>query len=295
MRKLCLLQNYILICSILLVIVSCSGKEENINYFDQVPPGEIPQVFAPGIISSDLYQENGCTFSPDGKEFYFSRSVDKNINIYASFFNKGKWTKPQLKFSSPGNDFEPYVSPDNTRLYYTRSNHSDSTFNSGIWYVERNGKDWTEPVFFRKGMYVSSTSEGVLYYSGMLPNGWISGDIEKTEFKEGGYSEAIEIKGDINSTAYELHPCISPDGTTLIFVSRRTQDRGSNDNFNDLYISFKDSNGVWGKSFYLGGLLGKSFKMSPYFSPDGKYLFYTSNNDIYWVSTEIIDKIKQII
>jgi len=28
-------------------------------------------------------------------------------------------------------------------------------------------------------------------------------------------------------------------------------------------------------------------------SPDGKYIFYTKNRDIYWVSTEILHKAEQ--
>ena len=30
----------------------------------------------------------------------------------------------------------------------------------------------------------------------------------------------------------------------------------------------------------------------PHITPDGKYLFYTSNRDIYWVSIEFVDKLK---
>lgn len=292
MRQIHHLKILLIISLLLFVVISCGRKENSINYFDQIPPGETPKIFAPGIISSEKYQENGCTFSPDGMEFYFSRVIDDNPNIYACYFKNGKWTQPEIKFSSDGNDFEPYITFDNKKLYYTRSNHSDSSFSSGIWYVERQGNDWTDPVYFRKGMYVSSTSDGDLYFSGMLPNGWISGNIEKAEFNDGGYTDSIEIQGDVNSPAYELHPCISPDGKTLIFVSRRTEGRDPSNEYNDLYISYKDNDGIWGKSVYLGSILGKSVKMSPYFSPDGKYLFYTSSNDIYWVSTEVLQKIK---
>ena len=42
-------------------------------YFGQKPPGLAAEIFAPGIISKALGQVIGCTFSPDGKEIYFSQ------------------------------------------------------------------------------------------------------------------------------------------------------------------------------------------------------------------------------
>jgi hypothetical protein len=36
----------------------------------------------------------------------------------------------------------------------------------------------------------------------------------------------------------------------------------------------------------------KNHELCPFVSKDGKYLFYTSNQDIYWVSAEIINEIK---
>ena len=41
-------------------------------FLGQKPPGNIPEIFAPGIISTEAH-EFSCCFSPDGKEFYFTR------------------------------------------------------------------------------------------------------------------------------------------------------------------------------------------------------------------------------
>ena len=43
------------------------------DYFGQPQPSMTPTVFAPGIVSTELGMEFGGTFSPDGKEFYFTR------------------------------------------------------------------------------------------------------------------------------------------------------------------------------------------------------------------------------
>jgi topoisomerase IA-like protein len=37
----------------------------------------------------------------------------------------------------------------------------------------------------------------------------------------------------------------------------------------------------------------ENYEYCPFVTKDGKYLFYTSNQDIYWVSIEIINKIKK--
>ena len=47
-------------------------KSSDGSYLGQTPPGAIPQLFAPGIISLNNRFETYPTFSPDGKEMFFS-------------------------------------------------------------------------------------------------------------------------------------------------------------------------------------------------------------------------------
>lgn len=41
-------------------------------YVGQKPTGITPEIFAPGIVSTDAWELHG-TFSPDGEEFFFTR------------------------------------------------------------------------------------------------------------------------------------------------------------------------------------------------------------------------------
>ncbi len=264
----------------------------NADYMGQNPPVDKPIPFAPGVVSTKDHKENGCAFSPDGSEFYFSRIVNDKLDIYVMYLNRNGWSKPSKLFNSLSNDFEPYVTLDNRMLFYTRSNHKDTTFSSGIWYVNRIEDGWSEPVYFSKGMYVSTANNGNIYYSGMLANGWISGQIEMRIFDNNQFGKPIELDEAINSPSYELHPCISHDESYIIFVSRRTDGRETTDTFNDLYISFKSKENRWKEPYYLGNIFGKSIRMAPYLSPDGKYLFFTMESDIYWVSTSFIEKLR---
>ena len=46
-------------------------------YLGQQPPGETPEPFAPGIVNTDAIELNGV-FSPDGREFFFTRVIVRN-------------------------------------------------------------------------------------------------------------------------------------------------------------------------------------------------------------------------
>ena len=60
--------------------VSCSRKTHKTGqdhelyepYLGQNPPGLTPELYAPGIVSTE-HHEFGITFSPDGKEIFFTR------------------------------------------------------------------------------------------------------------------------------------------------------------------------------------------------------------------------------
>jgi len=88
-------------------------------------------------------------------------------------------------------------------------------------------------------------------------------------------------------------PFIAPDESYLLFSSYRLN------NQQDIFISFRLSDGTWTEAYNLGETInldrGERF---PAVSPDGKYLFFTrwvspDNEDVMWVSANIIDDIKK--
>jgi ankyrin repeat protein len=58
-------------------------------------------------------------------------------------------------------------------------------------------------------------------------------------------------------------------------------------------VSFREDDGSWGKAVPLGEILGERTATIPSVSPDGQYLFYTSHDDVHWVSTEILGKLRR--
>jgi len=65
----------------------------------------------------------------------------------------------------------------------------------------------------------------------------------------------------------------------------------------DIYIAWKDKDGAWTKPINLGAQINSKYAESrAYMSPEGKYLFFTSNRngtmDTWWVDAGVLEKLK---
>ena len=79
---------------------------------------------------------------------------------------------------------------------------------------------------------------------------------------------------------------IAPDESYIIFCSARKSGFGRG----DLYISFKDENGGWQEAQNMGKPINtEKHELCPFMTSDGRYLFYTSNQNIYWVDAAILE------
>ena len=271
-------------------------KEE---YFGQTPPGDNPLVFAPGIVSTLQHEHCAPAFTPDGKEIYWSvirRSNDSTFqHIMFSEFKNDLWTTPRLAPFSSYKFYEggPVISSDGKRLYIYRGMPAAPGGNARVINIlcyTREGNDWVNPVNLGEGVFHSVTKTGTIYYTS-IKNG-----ISRRAYKNNSYSkpevlnEQINLPGTMNWT-----PFIAPDESYLIFSSNR---KGSKDDYGDLYISFRNSDGSWTNPVNLGEQINSNRQERfPAVSPDGKYLFFTRDNpphhdDVFWVSAGIIEKLK---
>jgi Tol biopolymer transport system component len=244
-------------------------------YLGQVPPGVTPQVFAPGVISVESAMDFAATFSPDGMELYFTRRYDGQENvIYETHLVNGAWTEPApVAFASGYVAFEPHVTADNQTLYFGWAHSPTSEENSsleygGIWATDRTADGWSEPRYVGEGMFVSSDQSGQVYV---------------TNFASGAPSLSKVMLTDGRFTDWEIitvgaHPAIAPDGSYLVY----------DDGNGYLRVKFHSEDNQWSASRDLtkqGIPTGASIAS---ISPDGRYLFYVYDGDLYWVSTELI-------
>ena len=275
------------------------------DYLGQNPPGDVPVIFAPGIISVDSTVEHGYpTFSPDGNMVFWQsnlRQKEKETEIFLKVMRRvdGQWTEPE---SSPYGGM-PAFSPDGNKLYFISD---DTEKEKGLYFVEKQGENWTEPKSLNiiaqfpelKYLYGPSlTNNGTLYFFGHAEGLGSRNDfgIYRSELINGIYAKPELLPPSINTAEGVINwmPFIAPDESYLLFSSNR------NTGTQSLYISFKLSDGSWTEAHALGEAINsQKGERFPYVSPDGKYLFFTrwhgrDNEDIMWVSAKIIADLKK--
>jgi hypothetical protein len=255
-------------------------------------------IFLPGIVSKDSFDFN-ATFSPDGKSFYFSRSINRQSNIYVTHFNGVKWTEPTaVPISAPNSsDADPAFAPDG-KLYFISNrpvSKSDTTHDYDIWYsTPQEGGSWSAPENLKSinsdsnEYYVSFAENGNLYFASSRTGGFGEEDIYVSKLVNGKYSSPENLGAAINSPKPEYDPCILPKENVIIFTSSNRSDSFGGA---DLYCSKTDSNGKWLQAVNLGKNFNtKSREFCPSFSPDSKFFFFSSERDVKWISARYLNE-----
>lgn len=276
-------------------------EQSALVYFGQKAPGLKPEIFAPNLISFPDRYEFGSTFSKDGKEFFFAVDSARNLTTHYSRLENGVWSQPEIILQKEGVTFnDPMLTPDEQRLFFISNgptNPQDSIRDINIWYVEKTESGWSSPI--NPGSIINSkwneyypsfTQSNRMYFSsnvGTKKGKYYNFDIYYADQKEGSFLPPVKLGPEINTEFYEADVYIAPDESYIIFCARRDDSLGEG----DLYISFKDENGNWMPSKHLDAAINTEYnEFCPFVTADGKYLFYTSNEDIYWVSTEILER-----
>ena len=248
-------------------------------------------VFGEGVITTND-DEFGGTFTPDGKTCFFSKSVLQfYIDVICfSEFKNGKWQTPHVAlFSGQYRDFDPVLSPDGNKMVFTSNRPVNGILKTDydIWMVEKNKKgSWGEATHLDATInsnydehFASIASNGTIYFSSNRPGalgGQGDADFYYSKFVDGHYTDAIHLLDSVSTPAYELDCVIAPDESFLLMGVY-----GQEDGFGsyDIYIS-KKVNGKWTASKNLGPKVNTRYRdYSPRISPDGKYLFFTSERD----------------
>ncbi len=290
---------------LILIHSSCTMKlTEKTSYLAQKKPTTTPQIFAKDLISKTTQSEFGSIFSKDGKEFFYGIDIDGRAEIHYVQFKKGKWTAPITILCHEKYGYnDPFLSSDEKELYYISNQPMDGKGEPkdiDIWYSKRTKNGWSAPInagpninSSKNEYYISFTNKGKMYFASNVnakEDRQHNFDIYTSERINQQYQPKEKLGTAINSLAYEADVFIAPDESYIIFcAARRSVGLGRG----DLYISFKDADGNWTPSKNMGEPINsKNHELCPFVTADGKYLFYTSNQDIYWVSTAIFQTMK---
>jgi Tol biopolymer transport system component len=254
-------------------------------YLGQVPPGLIPEVFAPDIVSSNGWKTSGV-FTPDLKEFYFIRSNEKSKKqeIISIQSIDNKWTESV---------FSPRVG---TPLF----SPNGKIMHLGKRYKERTDSGWSEvkelgaPFDVFPIMRLTASTKGTYFFDEFKKD--FTGSIRYSRLVNGKHEEPKLLNKKING-GKSFHPFIAPDESYLIFDGKREGGYGNS----DLYISYLQQDGSWGEPINLGDKINtKGWEAVASVTADGKYLLFNRNMtpenydnvDIYWVDTQFIQKLR---
>jgi len=251
-------------------------------YVGQKPPGLTPEVFAPAIASTE-HRDWGGSFTPDMKEYYFSRRNNesgKSTTVVFKYENN-RWHETVL-----GPRFGVTVSPDG------------KTMHVGKQFRKRTDDGWSGlkslgPMFDREDwgiMRLTASAKGTYVFDDYKSNDVI----RISRIKDGKRQEPKLLGKEINTGKWTAHPFIAPDESYLIWDSEREDGYGES----DLYISFKQSDGSWGAAINFGDKINTDGDDGGgYVTPDGKYLFYCRrcnppDFEIMWVDAQVIEDLR---
>ena len=61
----------------------------------------------------------------------------------------------------------------------------------------------------------------------------------------------------------------------------------------DIYVSFRGKDGRWGDAVRLGPEVNTpGMEILPIVTPDGKYLFFSRNQQSYWIDAAVIEDLR---
>ena len=281
-------------------------------YFGQTPPGKTAELFDPGIFFKGEGQ--GCSgFLNEGSVFVFtSQRSNSDWRLHATYVTKlknGVWTRPRV---APFSSFAPYnftVGPDDQTLYFTTLKSPNKTTymfleQANIWAVKLEINGWTEPVMFGRSInteayyenYPAVTNQGTIYYMSRRELGVGGTDVFRSQNIDGKYAAAENVGEPVNTQSGDADPFVAPDESYLIVCQKKAGGWGEY----DLYVYFHRPDGSWTEGTNMGKEINSpDYEFRPYVTPDGKYLFFTSNRphqsgvgNIFWVDASVIEDLK---
>ncbi|MFW6078837.1 MAG: hypothetical protein ACODAE_04405 [Gemmatimonadota bacterium] len=271
---------------------------------DDLALGPAPRatVFAPGVVSTEDHDDLNAALAPHGREVYFVRRASGGpFTIHVSRrLRDGGWSESEVApFSGEFDDHQPFITADGERLYFTSNRPAasggDPIAGRDVWMVEAVAGGWSEPRrvegerlrieppggeelsrFWGLARGPVEGPDRALYFWAERPGSLGGTDLYRAAPAEGGFAEPVNLGPPLNSPGYETGLAVAPDGAAIVFTRDGAPDGHG---LGDLYVSIRDGDG-WGEPRNLGPLVNtEAYDYAPRFSPDGRYLFFSSNRD----------------
>lgn len=269
-------------------LMGCAGAwAQGAETAAPTPPDAQPEILGPGTVSKQGRYEYCQTFSRDRRTPTIGIEHGEWQSLETYRWNGTGWAGPTPVIGSREfNAHDPYLSADEKRLYFiTRARG-----NADLAYLPRQEDGtWGDPVYLPEPIngpgndyYTSITRDGSVFFSSNRDGGY-----DLYEAKLDGSTEPMRLSPSINTRAYEGDPYVDPDRRYLIFASNRRAGKGRG----DIYLSVGDGKGGWSDPIPFDERVNtEGHELCPLVSLDRSAFLFTSNEDIRWVSTIIIEE-----
>jgi hypothetical protein len=258
-------------------------------YLGQPVPGDRPEMFAPGIVSTGLPTRD-VAMMPDGSELYFAVSVGAQTVIMETRQREGVWTEPVVApFSGVHFDIEPCISHDGRRFFFLSNRPAEGQepqpgwANQDIWVMDRVGDEWSDPVNLGPPVnteagefFPSLTRDGTLYFTREGEDGVSA--IYRARPDGDGFAEPERLGPEVNHGRNRFNAYVDPDERYLIVPSMGREDGLGGV---DYYVVFRSEDDRWSEPVNMGPVVNQAAgrEWSAQLSPDGRFLFFMSSRD----------------
>lgn len=199
------------------------------------------------------------------------------------------------EINGPDDDFSPVVTLDEGSMFFTsrrmRPDSSNITkfsqqdgkhfedvyisykdFKTGKWLAPEVLTNISSVNSNQASISVSADGQQLFIYKDIKGNG----EIYVAEYEGETYGTPKDMGASVNTPNWETHGTLSADGQTFYFVSDRPGGIGGR----DIWKVVKLPNGQWSKASNLGAPINTPYdEESPFFHPDGKTLYFSSNGE----------------
>jgi hypothetical protein len=260
-------------------------------YLGQSSPKSEAVLFAPGIVSTGMY-ERDMAMTVNGDEIYYGLLLGNQATIMVSRLEDGKWTEPEIaSFASDMRHqyFEPSLTRDGKKVFFLSSLPPEGKEAlpgwgyQSIWAAERreNGA-WGKPyvlgfpiIAVGRNFYPSVTDDGTLYFTRAVSKEF-QPVLYRSRLKDGQYSDIEKLPDPVNGNGNPYNAFIAPDESYLIACAADMPREAAGTP--QYYVYFRTPDDRWSRPVNLGERINKpgGAASSAYVTRDGQYLFFAS-------------------
>lgn len=279
---------------LVILISSFTFGQEN----SQKKNDKLPEVFGADVLSGgEVFRGS---FAQDGRTFYFFKkitSAEEDYRIFSSQLTNGKWSSPQqITLGGEYSDLYPSISKDGRRMvfvsYRPAPGDTSTKRNAYLWYVDKKGNEWGEPVFITSvnkfGHYHSWAEigfDGNLYFRQTTPD-WRGNQTFVSRWNGKEYTapllvEEVERWKNWKSDVRIAGGSFSPDGK-VVFLDTAARNPKTGKGASDIWVSFKTGN-QWSEPKPLGADINSDgYDNFHFFSPNGKELYFVRDFNTFY-------------